>query len=364
MRVLANLCSLVPGQVGGSEVYATRLLDAVTRHGTVEVEVASMRGLRAAHPELARVAWHEARASGNSRLRRAAVESLWLPRRCEGFDVVHHFGGRLPARRAGAAVLTVYDIQPLDLPANFSPAKRAYLRWALPRSVGAARLIAVPSQWVADRLSDRLGVAAERIRVVPATYRTRPVDAEAAPIREQRFVLYPAATYPHKNHETLIKAHAAVWARHGDVKLVLTGAPGRAHAQVAEMAARAGGVTHLGHVSDARLASLMASADAVVFPSRYEGFGLPVLEAMRCGTPVIAADIGALAEVAAGAATLIGTDDVDGWVDALLEARSGSETMSAAVERGRARADDFAPERVAGRLLQTWHDATDQPKDR
>ena len=359
LRVLANLCSVVPGQVGGSEVYAARLLAAVAsmpglRDGAVELELASMAGVRSAHPELARLAWHEARWRGNSRVRRAAVESTWLTRRSVGFDLVHHFGGRLPARRAGLPVLTVHDIQPLDLPSNFSATKRRYLGWALPRSVRAAALVTVPSQWVADRLADRLAVPPDRVRVVPPTYRAWTPPAGPAPLDGQPFVLYPAATYPHKNHAALIAAHAAVRARHGDTLLVLTGAAGRAHAEVAEQAARTPGVVHLGWVDDARLASLMSAAVAVAFPSRYEGFGLPVLEAMRSGTPVIAADAAALPEVVGDGGTLVDPDDVHGWVDALAEARSGSPRIRRQVDRGRVRAADFAPELAAGRLLKAW----------
>ena len=362
LRVLANLCSMVPGQVGGSEVYAARLLAAVSQRldsgaDAVDLEVASMAGVRAAHPELASLTWHEARWGGGNRVRRAAVESVWLARRSAGFDVVHHFGGRLPGRRNGASVLTVHDIQPLDLSANFSAAKRRYLGWALPRSVRAADLVTVPSQWVADRLTDRLEVPPERVRVVPSTYRasSRPVDD--SPMGGRPFVLYPAATYPHKNHALLIEAHAAVRARHPDTLLVLTGPAGRAHDDVAERVARTPGVVHLGYVDESRLASLLAAARAVAFPSRYEGFGLPVLEAMQCGTPVIAADAAALPEVLGDGGTLVDPDDLDGWVDALREAHDGSERITGRVELGVARAAEFAPDRAACRLLDAWRAA-------
>ena len=167
-------------------------------------------------------------------------------------------------------------------------------------------------------------------------------------------MLYPAATYPHKNHSTLIDAHAAVWARHGEPMLVLTGAAGRNHAVVTEHAARTPGVVHLGWVEEARLASLIASAVAVAFPSRYEGFGLPVLEAMAAGTPVIAAAVTALPEVVRDGGLLVDPDDLDGWIDALLEVRDGSADVARRVERGHARAEDFAPERTAASLIDAW----------
>ena len=370
LRVLVNLCSLVPAQVGGAEPYATRLLAAVAsqipgRAADVSLDLASMAGVRAAHPELDGLSWHEASWRPNSRVRRAAVESTWLARLSSRFDLVHHFGGRLPARRSGLSVLTVHDIQPLDLPANFSAMKWRYLGWALPRSVRAADLVVVPSQWVADRLSERLSMPAGRIRVVPPTYaRPRtpadgtvpPAEPSGSPVK-QPFVLYPAATYPHKNHATLLEAHTAVRARHHDLQLVLTGARGRAHAQVAEQAARTPGVVHLGWVDDARLASLMSAAAAVAFPSRYEGFGLPVLEAMQLGTPVIASNTTALPEVVGECGTLVDPDDIHGWVDALSEARSGSPRIRQQVDLGMARAADFAPERAARHMLEAWRAA-------
>lgn len=370
LRVLANLCSVVPGQVGGSEPYTARLLAAVASHPrdpAVEMEMASLAGVRPAHPELGGLVWHEAPWRPDSRVRRAAVESTWLARLSARFDAVHHFGGRLPARRAGVSVLTVHDIQPLDVPANFSALKRRYLGWALPRSVRSADLVVVPSQWVADRLAERLAVPLERVRVVPPTYAraqqppdTAGTTAEPAPGVERPFVLYPAATYPHKNHAMLIAAHGAARAGRPDLQLVLTGARGRAHDEVAEQAARAPGVVHLGWMEGDRLASLMAAAAAVVFPSRYEGFGLPVLEAMQAGTPVIAADATALPEVAGGCATLVDPDDLDGWVDALAEAGSGSPRIREQVERGRTRAACFDPDRAAGRLLEAWRAAVDR----
>ena len=384
LRVLANLCSIVPGDVGGSEEYATRLLAAVgtstanlpqQRSGAhtdgenpddenlsvVDLEIAAMAGVRSAHPELdgpEGLRWNETRSQARNRIRRLAVESTWLAWRSGGFDVVHHFGGRLPAVRRGAAVLTIHDVQPLEMTENYSLAKQRYLSWALHRSVRSATLIVTPSQWTAARLVELLAVRPESISVVPSTYRTaEPADHRSVSLPPRPFVLYPAATYPHKNHDTLIAAHQAARSRRRDLTLVLTGGRGRAHGAVSEQVAKASGVMHLGRVGEPLLDVLIRQAAALAFPSRYEGFGLPVLEAMAVGTPVIAADAAALSEVVADAGALIDPDDTDGWTDALCEAVDGSPEIRLRSRRGLARAERFTPDKSAWRLLEAWRAA-------
>ena len=381
IRVLANLCWMVPGDVGGSEEYASRLLAAVADAGAagIEVEVAALRGAAETRRELGAFRCHEAPYGGRRRSVRLALESTWLARRSAGYDLVHHFGGRLPERWTAPAAVAVHDIQPIDLPGNFSAVKRRYLGWSVPRSVRRCRLVTVPSQWVADRLTDRLGVPPERVAVVSSTWAAAPglVGAESAAGdagagrigaggsagegegRERPFVLYPAVTHPHKNHELLIAAHRLLRRRHPDVELVLTGSPGRSHARVAGLVGGGSGVAHLGRVPADRLHRLIGAAAAVAFPSRYEGFGLPVLEAMHAGTPVVAAAAAALPEVAGDTGALVDPDDLDGWVDALDEVLSGSPEARRRVERGRARALRYAPARAAARLTEAWRRAAE-----
>ncbi len=368
VRVLANLCWLVPGDVGGSEEYASRLLAAVADAAPtgIEVEVAALRGTVTAHPELAAFRCHEAGYGGRRRSVRVVLESTWLARRSAGFDLVHHFGGRLPERSPTPATVAVHDIQSFDLPGNFSALKRRYLDRVVPRSVGRCRLVMTPSRWMADRVIDRFGVAPERVSVVPSTYATThgggsraagnqdPGDRAAYDGKDRPFVLYPAVTHPHKNHDVLIAAHRLLRRRHRDMHLVLTGGAGRAHAHVTGLVDRAPGVVHLGRVSSARLDRLISAAAAVAFPSRYEGFGLPVLEAMQVGTPVVVARATALPEVVGNAGTLVDPDDLDGWVRALSEVLAGSPETRYRVHRGRVRAERYAPPRAAARLVEGW----------
>lgn len=388
LKVLANLCFVVPDQVGGSEEYAVRLLKAVTsdaafkdvssrKQVSLRLELAAMKKTREYHPDLSDIVWHEAPWSGHNRLRRVAVESTWLFHRSSGFDIVHHFGGRIPALHRGVTVVTIHDLQPLDIPENFSAAKRHYLKMALKHSSRAADLVVVPSKWVAERVEQHLKVPADHIRVVSSTYpqqlfdqldsrkdRSRRInlqkklfkasDTEDGTWNDKPFVLYPAATYPHKNHALLIAAHSIVRTRVKDATLILTGGNGRAHSKVNELVEQSPGVVHLGRCNRKLLASLYFSAAAVAFPSRYEGFGLPVLEAMAAGTPVIAANTTALPEIVGDAGMLVDPDDLDGWVDAMIEALNRSRDIDKRVEKARTRAALYSPVKAAARLTEVW----------
>ena len=363
-KVLVNLCWIVPGAVGGSEEYTTRLLRAVaaTDADDVQVELAAPAELAEAHPELAdRFATATFRGPAELRPYRVALESTWLRRRSGGADVVHHFGGRLPARRAGRTVLTIHDLQPLDLPANFSRTKRAYLGWALPRSARHADLVCTVSDWVAAGVVDRFGVDPARVRVVPSTWDAAiepdAADPLVAGLGPGPVIVYPAATYPHKDHTTLIRAATRLAERHRQLQLVLLGGAGRAERDVARAVGEAGAAVRIvrpGRVAPSSVVSLLARADVLAFPSRYEGFGLPVLEAMRLGTAVVAADAAALPEVVADAGLLVAPAAVDAWVDALDAVIADAALRDRLVAAGRTRAQGFAPRRAAHRLLDAW----------
>jgi alpha-1,3-rhamnosyl/mannosyltransferase len=134
------------------------------------------------------------------------------------------------------------------------------------------------------------------------------------------FLLYPAVTYPHKNHETLIRALAALRGRRPDLSLVLTGAEGPEEESLGLLVRELGvgsAVHRVGRIPREDLDACLRRAAVLTFPSRYEGFGIPVVEAMAVGVPVVAADATAVPEVVEDAGLLVGADDVDGWIDAI-----------------------------------------------
>ncbi len=364
MRILANLCSVVPGGVGGAEQYSTGLLKAVLDHVSTEttsspeselqLEIASLAGVREAHAYLKPHRWHEAPLPPKFRSLRLFAESTWLAKKSKGFDLVHHFGGRAPAIRRRVAVVTIHDLQPFDMPENFSPLKRKYLTSAITRTVNSDAFIATPSQWVADQICTRFNVDPSRLWVVPPSIELlSPTDQQehfyALGLNtDDPFIFYPAATYPHKNHKVLIDAFAQVRKDHPDLKLVLTGGAGRSHNEVMAQVTATPGVIHLGYVTRPQLEHLYRSATALAMPSTYEGFGLPVAEALAAGTPVIISNAGALPEVAA-TTTPLDPHTPKLWTAAITELlNTPTETHEEPSQ------PIFSPTNTATQLLKLW----------
>jgi glycosyltransferase involved in cell wall biosynthesis len=281
---------------------------------------------------------------------RVVAEGTWLERVAhrDGVDLMHHAGGTVPLGSRLPGVVTMHDLQPFDFPENFHPVKRSYLHRAVPHAVRKARLVLVQSDFVGRGVIERFGVDPERVRRVPAGVRV-PEQLEV-PVDEvqqrydlpDRWFVYPAITYPHKNHVTLVRAFARVaeGAEAGDVALVLTGGAAGSETELVDEIARlglTGRVHRTGRIPRPDLLSLVAGAAALTFPSRYEGFGLPVLEAMAYGTPVVASSATALPEVVGTAGQLVDPDDTEGWSSAMLAVLSDREQARLA-EAGRRQA--------------------------
>ena len=375
--VLVNLTWLVPGVVGGSEHSLTDALRALLEqpHDDLDLHLAVLEPFAAAHPDLAGAyPCHVLGLDGKDKVRRVLAEQTWLAResRRAGAAVVHHAGGVVPLVHPGRVVLTIQDLQPLDMPRNFTRVKRAYIRSMVGRSVRAARMVCVPSEFTRGRVVELLGAPPEAVRVVP--WFPRPVPepgGEHAPdpvvdrVRGRQFFLYPAITYPHKNHRVLLDAFASLAADRPEALLVLTGGAGAEEESVRrriESPDLRGRVLRTGRVAERTLEQLYALAAAVVVPSRYEGFGLPVLEAMARGCPVLASRAGSLPEVAR-AEDLLDPDDVTAW-DAAMQCvlDLSAHERARRVEEGHQVVASFTPSATAEGLLSAYRRcATTQP---
>ena len=364
ISVGVNLLWLRSGRVGGSEDYAVRLLSAIPPDAPVRLTLFGPRGFAKAHPELAER--HEVVTPKVGMLRpfRVLIENTWLAGQCRrrGLDVVHHFGGTVPFVGVKPAVVTVHDLQPLDHPKRFGLVKRLYLRMMLPWSVRRAETIVTVSEFCRSRLVERLRVDPQRVAVVPAPIDTSTADSDmplaaAAPDLASPFVLYPALTYSHKNHEVLLRALAHLGADGVDVALVVSGGPGPLDSKLDHLADKlgVGGRWHrLGRIPRAVLDGLYRQAVAVVFPSKYEGYGLPVVEAMARGCPVVAAAAGALPEVVGSGGRLVDPDDAELWAGAISELVGDSDARQILSEAGASRVGELAELDPAAELCDLY----------
>jgi alpha-1,3-rhamnosyl/mannosyltransferase len=339
-----NLLWLVPGEVGGSEESTLASVRALAARPDPDLDLRLfvLESLVDAHPDVAAALPTDVLPiSGRARWARIAAETSWLAARSRGLDLVHHAGGTAPPRRGAPYVLTLHDLQPLERRATHGALKRAYLGAAIPPSVRAARLTAVPSEFVRQSVLARFGTDPDRVVVVPhgvgALEEPTPADVVAARYRlDGPVVLYPAITYPHKNHAVLVEAFARVVTAHPDALLVLPGGRGSEEERVRDLVDRLGlrdRVRRTGRISAADVAGLYAAAAVVAVPSRYEGFGLPAVEAMAYGAPVVAADATALPEVVGEAGLLADPDDVEAWATAI------GRLLDSPAERDRLRAE-------------------------
>jgi glycosyltransferase involved in cell wall biosynthesis len=362
-KVGINLLWLVPGVVGGSETYTTRLLHGlVERSSDLDYTLFALPQFADAHSDLARsfkIAY--APLSGLWKSFRVAGENSWLAAQCRkrNIDLVHHAGGTVPPVRFGRAVLTVHDIQYLFYPEYFTRSKLTYLKKMVPRSAEAARLVLTPSEFTRRTVIERLRI--EPATVIPVPHGISPRtqrNLKGAEVRDRYgissdFFLYPAITYPHKNHLVLLEAFAHVLDSHPSCQLVLTGARGSMEVRLAKVTRDLGiekSVRRLGYISADHLDALYTEAVAMTFPSRFEGFGAPVLEAMRRGCPVIAADATALPEVVGDSGYLVSPDNAEHWAGAMLALAGNPGRRAELRAAGLERAALFTWERSADLL--------------
>lgn len=298
--------------------------------------------------------------------------SIWAQRTLPGLlaaDRVDAFWGQptnLPLRLQHRCfrVLTVHDLVPYVLPASMHFRGLLRMRLMLRLVARAAECVIAVSRSTAVQARRYLGVKDDRIRVVPeaAAGIFRPVpkqDAVALVAKELGvdvpYIVYVSTIEPRKDHMTLFEAHRSVPEA---PLLVLAGGVGwrcRAILEAVHAGEKAGRVRYLGRVDDRHLPALYSAAEFAVYPSLYEGFGLPVLEAMACGCPVVSSNSSSLPEVGGEAALYFRAGDASDLARVIREIcdnRSRLNPMSAA---GIARASEFSFQKSAVQLLEIVH---------
>jgi glycosyltransferase involved in cell wall biosynthesis len=266
-------------------------------------------------------------------------DAVWYPhgigRRARSLDVLHCTTFRGPVRAVVPTVLTVHDLAILRAPEVFPRWHRLYGRLGLQRVLRAASAIVAVSEFSRDETIELVGVPPQRIRVI--AHGVDSVFTPDGPRADGEYVLAVATLEPRKNLRRAVEA-----ARVAGVELRVVGARGWGGVEVAGW---------VGEIPDADLATLYRGAACVVYPSLYEGFGLPVLEAMACGTPVVTSVATAMEEVAGGAAVHVDPLDVAAIADGIGEAIRRRDELAAA---GLARACEFTWQRTADAVVDLW----------
>jgi glycosyltransferase involved in cell wall biosynthesis len=282
----------------------------------------------------------------------------------ELFHGLDHVG--MPSRRRVPGVLTVHDLLPLQYPQWFSLKHRLVVRTLLPRAIRSAERIIVPSRDVAEAVQRRFPTATGRIRCVPEgcapAFHEPGNPLEDARLLEEMGVTPPyllcvSTIEPRKNHPLLVRAFAGARAsRRLDprTQLVLAGRVGWGSGPLRRALAdrRLGDRVRLtGWISERRLAALYRGALAAVCPSRAEGFGLPLTEAMAAGTPVVRSAIPSFDEIGGKATLRLPAWDLKAWSDGLARIAGDAALRQRLAEAGKRRARAFTWDRAARR---TW----------
>ena len=308
-----------------------------TRAGTarhVRGLVAALRGRRELDLELLTF-------GGTGRASSIVRDALWyphgLPRSASSLDVLHCTTFRGPRRPRVPTVLTVHDLALVRTPGAFPFWHRLYGRAGLRTVLREADAIVAVSELTRKEVVDLVGIPVERIRVVPNG--VDEVFSPDGPRADGEYVLAVATLEPRKNLARAVDA-----ARRAGAELRVVGARGWGGVDVPGW---------VGELTDVELAAAYRGARCLVYPSLYEGFGLPVLEAMACGTPVVTSRGTAMEEVAGGAAVLVDPLDPGAIAAGIAEAESRRDEL---VRLGSARAAELTWERAADAVEALWRE--------
>jgi glycosyltransferase involved in cell wall biosynthesis len=278
-----------------------------------------------------------------------------------------HFQYVSPPVAPCPVVLTVHDISYEAHPEYFSTPLRKRMQWLVPGSIRRAAHTLTVSEFTRTQICERYGIAPERVTVTPngVSEKFRRLAPEAMRAATNRFglprpfVLGVGNLQPRKNFERLIEAYAMASRQIGDIDLVLVGQATWGAKHVAAQIERmdlTGRVHLLGYVSPEAIVGLYNSALAFAFPSLYEGFGLPVLEAMACGAPVLTSNSSALPEIAGNAALLVDPFSVEAIADGLTRLVTDAALRQELILRGYQRAQLYSWERTARLTAAVYQD--------
>ncbi len=279
-------------------------------------------------------------------------------------DLFHSPDYVLPPLRGGKRVLTIHDLSFLRYPEGADPRLRWYLPKAVPRSIAQADLVLADSRNTGNDLTELLGVESSSVEVLypGVEERFHPLDeGSLVPLKARYslgfpFILTVGTLEPRKNHVGLLQAYSLLKGRYPH-RLVIAGGKGWLYEPIFQEVERLSleeRVIFLGYVPEGDLPALYNLADLFVFPSFYEGFGLPSLEAMACGTPVVTSNTSSLPEVVGDGALLVSPQEVEALTDAMERALGDPSLRKELRSKGLERAKRFRWDEAAKQLLAIY----------
>jgi glycosyltransferase involved in cell wall biosynthesis len=308
------------------------------------------------------------------------LKARWLPAiepLLEADAILYPYWPSPPFRRVGAppAVIFVHDLAFRMRPAEVPWQQRLYFRAMLPRALRHAAAVLVPSATTRDDLVRLYPIAdlESRVHVIPEGLPPSVAPGSLPESIEPGFVLAVGTVEPRKNYPRLLAAYRnlrgravpfIINGRPGVPQLVIAGRPGWAYGDTLRRIQAEPGVKYLGHVDEPTLEALYQSASVLVFPSLYEGFGLPLLEAMAHGVPAVVGSAGALPELARGAALSIDPEDPNSIAGALERLLADESLRHRLGEEGRSRARSYTWETAAERTLDVLRRISEKPEKR
>jgi len=373
VHVGLNLVYLVPGATGGTEITARELLPALVAAGGDRVRFTAFLNREAAAadggPWKELMDWVTVPVNATNRVEWVRGEQQHLPglARRAGVDVLHSLANTAPLRGRFRRVVTVHDLIHRFFPDTHGGLKARGMALLVPLAIRRSHRVITVSAATADDLVRELHVPRGKIDVVPsgigATARAEPVAGGELRARhgigDRPIALSVSAKRPHKNLPRLLEALALIPAERRPVLVV----PGYGTFHDDALAADvqrlgiAGDVRMLGWVDDAELEGLYAEAAVFVFPSLYEGFGLPVLEAMARGVPVACSDRGSLREVAGDAARMFDPEQPSAIAAAIEEILADPALADRLRAAGREQAARFTWPKTAQGVLASYERA-------
>ncbi|MBI2355171.1 MAG: glycosyltransferase family 4 protein [Deltaproteobacteria bacterium] len=381
MRIALNAVGFAPGRMGGMETYFRNLLFNLQRLEGGDSYSVLCDERHAGEFDLTNSAFgfrylNYARPSARWLLRGLlrnllGLDPLSLEMRGVAADLIHHpFTVLTPLGMRIPSVLTFWDMQHEFFPEFFPPLELRKRRRIYRMSAEQATRIIVSSAFTGECLMERYGIDRRRIEVIHTGFggEYRVIDDREALERvraryalERPFLFYPAATWPHKNHKTLLAALRILREEYRfDGELLLSGIAMGAHGDILaeiERLGLAGSVRVLGYLPSGELPCIFNLARVMVFPSLFEGFGIPLVEAMACGCPVACSNVTSLPEVAGDAGALFDPHCAEEMAERIWQLWSDDELRATLRRRGLERARLFDWQETARKTVAVYRTA-------